>query len=312
LAALVLVPGCGTDREPGSLFGPSQAGVPVIEARLVVGRGFPPVRVTETLAPDEVYTLERAAVPGASVRIEGLAGAVAYREAGEGAPGIYVPETADGRVEPETVYTLRVEMPDGRRVTARTETPPVLEVDRWVQTEPDGTVRRELETYAEAGEAIYERNRVVHQDGQIEALLAGPLDRLHVGIFSLDPDSGFVIDVSFLDEEDLDEFTRATSSPAISSTDARLTLPWLAIFFTGRYRLEIYSIDQNWFDLLLSVPEFSGGPGFGGNAGDNFEVPLFHVDGGIGLFGSASVDSVGFFVERPPQAKAAPPEAERP
>ena len=33
-----------------------------------------------------------------------------------------------------------------------------------------------------------------------------------------------------------------------------------------------------------------------GLAGDNFERPLFHVNGGIGIFGSASVDSVGFVV----------------
>ena len=35
---------------------------------------------------------------------------------------------------------------------------------------------------------------------------------------------------------------------------------------------------------------------FGELAGDSFQRPLFRVQGGIGLFGSASVDSIGFVV----------------
>jgi hypothetical protein len=46
--------------------------------------------------------------------------------------------------------------------------------------------------------------------------------------------------------------------------------------------------------LILTLPEFSGG--FGGNAGDDFARPKFNVNGGIGLFGSASADSIGFFI----------------
>jgi hypothetical protein len=49
---------------------------------------------------------------------------------------------------------------------------------------------------------------------------------------------------------------------------------------------------------VRSAPEISGaaGPVVGGNAGDGFERPIFHVEGGVGLFGSASVDSIGFVV----------------
>jgi hypothetical protein len=55
-------------------------------------------------------------------------------------------------------------------------------------------------------------------------------------------------------------------------------------------------LDQNWYDLIRSTPEGGGGFGIGGEIGDNFERPIFNINGGIGLFGSASVDSVGFFV----------------
>jgi hypothetical protein len=55
-----------------------------------------------------------------------------------------------------------------------------------------------------------------------------------------------------------------------------------------------YALDRNWYDLVRSDPDEGGS--FGGLAGDEFERPLFHVEGGIGLFGSAAVDSVGFVV----------------
>ena len=53
-------------------------------------------------------------------------------------------------------------------------------------------------------------------------------------------------------------------------------------------------MDRNWFDLVRTQPEGGGGFGFGGNFGEGVDPPLFHVQGGIGLFGSASVDSTGF------------------
>jgi len=118
-----------------------------------------------------------------------------------------------------------------------------------------------------------------------------------VAILSLDPDSDYVIDPDFFDEEDFDDLPRNGASPAITAENGALRLPWFAIFFEGRHTIRIYAVDQNWYDLIRSVPKLAGGgPGFGGNAGDGFDRPLFHIEGGIGLFGSAAVDSLGFYV----------------
>ena len=74
-------------------------------------------------------------------------------------------------------------------------------------------------------------------------------------------------------------------------------MPWVAVYFQGRYQVKVFAVDTNWYDFIRSDPQSAGGgPGFGGNAGDSFERPIFHVDGGIGLFGSAAVDSIGFRV----------------
>jgi hypothetical protein len=165
-------------------------------------------------------------------------------------------------------------------------------------------VRRELATFAEAGDQSFEQNRLVHSDGLLEARIGMPAQTImppfQVALQSLDPDSDFVIDVSFLDEEDLENFDRHSASPPLIAADGRLRLPWFAVAFGGRYVIRVFAIDMNWYDLIRSFPELSGGgQGFGGNAGDAFERPLFHIEGGIGLFGSAAVDSVGIFVLPP-------------
>ena len=82
----------------------------------------------------------------------------------------------------------------------------------------------------------------------------------------------------------------------LSALDGRVRLPWFGIYFEGRHHYKVYAVDRNWYDLVRTTPQTGGGLGFGGNAGDGVEPPIFHVEGGIGLFGSASVDSVGFFI----------------
>ena len=116
-----------------------------------------------------------------------------------------------------------------------------------------------------------------------------------LALFSLDPDSEFLVDSDILEDDDIDDFERQGSSPPLDVGTGKVRLPWFAVGFAGRYLVKIYAVDQNWFDYARSN-RASDGPAFGGLAGDNFERPIFNVEGGIGLFGSAAVDSVGFFV----------------
>ncbi len=293
--------GCSTEREPGSLFGPSESGIPVVDAQLIVGFSFPEILISETTSPEEPWTREQAAVGDAAVQVVGPDFTLRYTVS-DPELGVYFPVTQLASVAPDTEYRLEVDFPDGRRVRAVTHTPAAFRVNRWVLLEEDGeTVIRELATYSDtSGEEIYEQNRLVHGQGLVEAQYArGDEPGVQVGVFSLDPDSDFAIDVSFLDPEDLEDFQRFESSPALVVPDGRLRLPWLAVFFTGRYQFHVFQVDQNWFNLLLSTPEFGGGTGFGGNTGDSFESPLFAVDGGIGLFGSAAIDSIGIYVVSP-------------
>ena len=63
---------------------------------------------------------------------------------------------------------------------------------------------------------------------------------------------------------------------------------WAGVRFAGTYRVTLHAADTNYFDYNTTA--------FNGNSGaDSDEGPIFHVEGGVGVFGSYSEDS--FLVE---------------
>jgi len=297
---LAVLAGCSTDRDPADLFAPGEVGTIVVDATMIVGKSFPPIWLSRTTSPDQFDGVE-AAERGASVEITHTGGTVLY---GGHAffSGLYVPDTLlapPGNVRPGTTYDLRIRTTQGEVVTATTTTPPPFTVDEWVLLENDGvTVRQQLRTFTELGDSVYyaPENQLIYSDGLLEARFTRlDVPAYQVGIFSIDLNSDFVIDPDFFEPEDFDDLDRAVSSPPLEALDGFVRLPWFAIYFQERYKIHVFQLDENWFDLVRSLPD-GGGLGFGGNTGDDFERPIFHIDGGIGLFGSASVDSIGFFI----------------
>lgn len=305
--ATLLLAACSTERDQADFFAPEGVDVLVVEAVLIVGQDFPTIRLSRTLAPDVPYTAESAAETGATITIRAPADgqAVGYQDIG--IPGLYNPAYYILRVEAETEYELEVITTRGERLTATTRTPAPFAVDSWTLMNSAGTADlRDLRTFAEVGDTsdVYDQpeNQLVYAEGLLEARFAagGAANFAGVGyqlaLFSLDLDSDYVIDPPFFEEEDFEDLSRTGSSPALVATDGRARLPWFGIYYEGRYLYKIYTLDLNWYDVVRSTPLAGGGLGFGGNAGDGSDRPIFHVEGGIGLFGSASVDSVGFTI----------------
>jgi hypothetical protein len=294
LAVAVLSGACSDDR---GLYTADDVGLLTVDAILYVGEFLPRVYLTRTLSPAGPWTGQSARVSGATITIETDSSTFVYTE-DPWDPGEYLTSFAH-IVKPQTTYRLTVVTAGGDRLTAETTTPASIEITNWVLLDNAGqSVVRELRTFDELGEFVYDapENQLVYSVGLLEALLdPQPTSGYQAGIYSLDLDSGLVIDPDFLEEEDLEDFDRNVASPPILASETNIRLPWFAIFYKGRYKIRIYSIDLNWYDLARSSDLFGGG-GFGGNAGDNFEKPIYRVTGGIGIFGSASVDSVGFRV----------------
>ena len=300
LTALV---GCKVERDPSSLFGPDASGVLVVDALLIVDKPLPQVLISETVKANAGYSERWEGVGDAEVVIS--QGEQTFLYSPGFAAGSYMPPSNAPLVLPNTIYNLRVRS-QGREATAQTITPGRFDIREAVLLDDETLeVIRPLNRYEDGN---VEENRIVYQDGLLEMRFDPlPVSGYHIAIESLDPTSDFVIYSDLVDEDERADFERYGSSPAFEGTDGIVRFPWFAVAFAGPHVIRIYAVDKNWFDLIRSVPEFfqdDDGNAFqpGGLAGDNFERPLFHVDGGIGIFGSASVDSVGFVVlPRPSQ-----------
>lgn len=302
----VLATGCFEEHGAGDLLAPSGDPIVVVDASLIVGWTFPTVLVSRTLSPDRAFAATDALIEGAEVIIRSEHGEEYLYEGWPDSPGLYRPVDSGPRVLAETTYALEVITPAGEVVRATTVTPPTFRVDDWVLLDPaTNEVRRTLVGFgdvAHPAEAfLAPENQLVHAEGILEARFdRPPAAAFQLAMWSLDPESELVVDADFLDENDLDDFDRIETSPAFLAPEGRIRVPWLAFFFEGPYRLNLYAVDRNWYDLLRSMPALGdGGLAFGNPGGQSFEEPIFHIEGGIGLFGSASVDSVGVVIHPP-------------
>ena len=309
LALSLFVTGCGERM----VFNSDDVDQIVVDAYLIVDQALPPIWVSRTSEPRVPATPENVGEVGATVRIVDEDGneflyADGMRLEGEllAPRGRYLPLVPDGAdpvdfiVRPGVRYDLTIVTARDETVRATTIAPPRLDVDEWLVLDFGLNVLSEIRDFEEVGDSVY-----TIADNQLEwgaSLLEARFDRdpsvpsYQVALFSLDPDSDFAIEPDFFEEEDFDEIDREGASPMFDAEDGTIRLPWFAVFFEGRYKIKIYATDQNWRDFVTTVPSLSGNGGFGQNAGDGFDRPIFRIDGGIGLFGSASVDSVGFFV----------------
>jgi len=293
---------CTPERDPATLFAPDDVGTLVVNGVLIVGEPLPLIRLTRTQVPDSPFD-ENGGVILATMSISFDGQVVNYitpNSAGQYVPGIApVP-----LVLPETKYDLAVTTIEGEVLTSSTTTPQVFAISQWILTSSDGQSQlRTLKSFADEGDQVYFHpdNQLTYGEGLVDASFAG-VDATAYGaygfqlaIFSIDFDAELIIDPPFVDDEDLEDFPRLGSSPILEGSDGFLRLPWFAIYFGGRHLYKVNAVDLNWYDLVRSVPFGGGSFGAGSNIGEGSDAPIFHVNGGIGLFGSASVDSTGFF-----------------
>ena len=292
---------CAAERQPGEFFGSVDADSEwVVDGVLLVDQPLPPIFVRRVLPAAQLYS--QTAAGEADARVQIVQGTQVFEYAADADwPGRYVPPPEAAQVEAQTEYRLEVEV-EGKKVQARTTTPDRVRVRETVLVDEETVeVLRSLKTFAEAGDEVYTapENQLVYREDLLEIRLETvAVDAYQLGMFSIEPDLKSLDDdiLDFFDEDD-PEALRANQSPPLSVSDGIVRMPWLAVLFEGRTLVKVYALDHNWFEYARSSFEQQEQDGFaGGLAGDNFERPFFEVEGGIGLFGSASVDSVGFFV----------------
>jgi hypothetical protein len=313
---IVAMGGCSGQRDPKSLLGPEGAGTIVVDARLIVGEPFPDIALTVTEATDQPYSRYQARLHGASVILTtGDRDTVWYEDANTNTSYFAYNGTVPSRVEPHTTYILHVRASDGRVVTAQTTTPDTFHVREWLLVDAATfETRRHLATPQYnvgslppsyyTSDSVYDApsNQLIYQDGLVEARFdRGNALAFQMALWNLENYSPLLLNADFVNESDLAKLERESSSPPLDAPDGYVRLPWAAVWYQGRHAFAIYSVDRNWYDLARSVRFYApSGLGFGTNAGDDLEKPIFHVEGGIGLFGSAAVDWTGFKVDPKP------------
>ena len=298
LFCLAALYSCAAERQPGELFGPAEEDLLVVDGLLFVGKPLADIFVRRTVDPGQPYNRQRASVNDARVVVRQGDQVFAY-SADPDSAGRYLPPPWAPLVAPETLYRVEVDA-GGKQLRAQTLTPPAIAIREAVLLDEStlDEIRR-FRLFSQIGDSVYSapENQVDYLEGLVEARI-NPVDvpAFQIGVFSLDPDSDFVIDADFLEEDDYEEFEREGSSPPLEFSEGNVRMPWFVIAFSGRYLIRVNALDQNWYDYIRTSPDEDGGPNGGGLAGDNFDRPQFNVEGGIGLFGSAAVDSLGFFV----------------
>ncbi len=289
---------CAAERQPGDLFGSVEEGNElVVDGILLVDQTLPELFVRRTLPPGQFYSRDAAGVSEAQVRV--FQGDQIFEYAPDPAtPARYLPPSESPQVEPLTEYRLEVEV-EGKTVRASTTTPNRVRVRQAVLLDEDTQeIMRTLKSFAEVGDEVYTapENQLTHLEGIIELHLEKAGEAYQAALFTLQEDAQ-LLDEDFPEIYDrTPEDLRTNQSPPFAASDGIVRWPWFAVVYTGRSLIKVYAVDHNWFEYARSSPEQQEQGGFGGQAGDYFERPFFQVEGGIGLFGSASVDSVGFVI----------------
>ena len=286
------------DRDPDELFASSEADLIVVDAILIVDAPLPPVVLRRTVAPGHSYSAVATALEGASVSIQRGDAMFNYRPDPSRA-GHYLPPDDAPVVEPNGLYELHVTTGDGLTVRAQTQTPARIRIDELRLLADDlETELRRLRLFAEVGDAVYQaaENQLEYDKGVLIAQFQddGPAVSYQVRLANLEHSSPLLFDDDWIEDLEDFELERVETSPLLGLESGELYLPWAGIYYAGRYKVTLFAVDQNWFDLVRTdnVDAERGS----GEAGQSFQRPLFHVENGIGLFASATVDSFGFSV----------------
>ena len=326
LFILLCLTACASERQPWDFYGSvEEESEVVVDGVLLVHQALPELFVRRALPLAEAVRLDcsyvfdpadidstgrlirpshstysRQAMGLTDARVRVLQGDQVFEYASDPAePGRYLPPPEAPRVEALTEYRLEVEVGD-KSVRASTTTPDRMRVRRAVLIDEEtGEILRTLKSFAEAGEEVFTapENELTYLEGLLEIYLETvEVEAYQAAIFALEEEPTIVDeDIEEFLDEDIDDL-RANQSPPLAIRDGVVRWPWFAVAFTGRSLIKVFALDYNWFEYARTSPDQQEQGGFGGLAGENFERPFFEVEGGIGLFGSASVDSVGFVV----------------
>jgi hypothetical protein len=264
----------------------------VVESYLIADAILPMVKVSKTLPIGEQYSFDRAALNNATVKIQQLSSG---GRAGETysyhhqANGIYWPDSL-WPVLPLHRYKLIVSFPNGDSVTAQTRVPGAFHQAGNV---PDSVVY-------EASQPITVDITPSKYPGRqayfvLTAKAIDPSeDKLTPYYANLVKNKNNKITNYYVNNS---RINNAKDYERNADSTLTIKIPWQLITFYGENRIIITSLDDNLYDFLRSQSLQTGGSALPPGQLQNI---IYHVHGGIGIFGSAAVDFFSVFVKKVP------------
>lgn len=264
----------------------------VVEAYLTARQHLPDVRVSRTVPANAVYSYDKSAVNAAEVEVRLLSGNgnivqhYPYLRVG---PGIYAPNT-DVDVQPLHKYQLYVHIDStGQVITSTTVVPDTF---RHVSNVPDSIVYQ-------SPNLLTIRTTLSHYPGRqniyIFSVLASDTSLSNLTPF-------YAYRVTNNSDVQASEFVKNSSGivnqgnyKINSDSTITLTIPWLAFAFYGKNTIVTNAIDDNLYDFLRSQNVQTGGSTLPPGVIPNL---IYHVKGGIGIFGSMANDTVRLYLKK--------------
>lgn len=290
ILAIAIAGLAGCDLYPQDEFEESY----VVEAYLVADRDLPQVRVTRTVPIDREYSVEAAAVDNAEVQIRlldpsGSPERTYFYMGGE--LGIYLPENPEP-VLPLRSYELHVTISGTGDIIRSTTTVPGAFTTV-------GSVVDSI-AYQDPAQVII-NTTPTRYPGRDQAFFIFNVNVINPSHENLTP---FYADLVNEQDENIRDYYK-NSSGIINednynrNPDGTLTLrlPWLAVAFYEDNYIVANAIDDNTYDFVRTQ-EVQNGPST--LPPGEYQNVIYHVEGGIGIFGSLSSDTVRVFVERNP------------
>ena len=269
----------------------------VVEAYLTANNDLPPVRVSTTLPAGQPYTFENAALDSAQVSVSriGEQGNVqaqtTYHQPDTGRSGYYYPVASDNqKVQALSEYRLQVQPPNATQpVRARTFVPDTFSVQESAEDTIAYKATEQIETTISSIRTPFQDQShfiftVISDNPQFENLTPFYKDQTDDEADISDyikNDSGIINEGNF----DLNEDGSIT-----------LKLPWIGFAFYEKNAVVTSSIDKNLYDFIRSQSVQTGGSTL---APGEIQNVIYHVENGIGVFGSMSSDTIHTYLERP-------------
>lgn len=266
----------------------------VLEAYATAHQPLPEVRLSRTLPTGQEYSFAEAGLGGATVQITllndngGDEADFDYHPSSE-VRGLYVPDNQSHHVLPRRSYRIDVDFDNRSDVlSAQTTIPDNIEI---INDVPDTLVyqsSQQLETVLAPIEQTGKQNVFV-----FNAIALQPEKENLTPLYR---------DLVENEDENIEELYNNDSGTIKEdyevNQDGTITIkyPWIIVAFFGDNQIVANSIDKNLLDLLNSQSVQLGGgtlsPG---------EIPNlnYHIEGGIGVFGSFASDTVQTFFKRP-------------